>query len=533
MLLPVPPQTPLPGVDTRTGAVRKWIDQLAYTNTLDTSHQLISRLRDLHHQPLDAAHRHELLLSFLEAFQRLHEPLRRSPPAAADPLAASRLHTLDRLTEELLIGFKYVINDAQQERHLLRKPRHLHQAVTLAMHLIALLLATRYQSYLPTDTQLWREAGALLRYCRDHALGPQNIATPLPFAEGPLDGPGSYALMAFMRLSDPFRLPHGTLWDCFGFLASRIRRSGLRAEPRAPDSPRARAVCIDCEPAEWHQAPPADADPARWYWLDPAPLLEAIETGIQALDQGASPAQLGLSEAIGRQDARQLLQRLQSLYTDPPQRKLARFDSDQTVQLAVGLEACFYLHNRGVAFDPRDYLGAEDEEAIEIGPDQGPARAATAAGYQAYRCSLLNRSAGGLAVQLPLEGPPRIRVGEILAVSLAEADADDPQWLIATVRWLVRQPHHREMGLQYIARDVSPCALRAGRNNRSAPLQPALETSITHNDARYNLLITAKGMFRPQRTLELLRGPHPEPVQCTQLVESTGLYERFCYSPLA
>jgi len=532
MLLTVPPQSPLPGVETRTGAVRKWIDQLAYTNTLDTTHQLIGRLRDLHHQPLEAPHRHELLLCFLEAFQRLHEPLRRLPPATDDPLAQPRLHSLDRLTEELLIGFKYVINDAQQERHLLRRPKHLHQAVTLAMHLIALLLATRYQGYMPTDSQLWREAGTLLRYALQHQRGPQTVPTRLPFAGGQLDAAGSYALMAFLRLSDPFRLPHGTLWDCFGFLAEQIRRNGLQARPNAPDSPRARAVCIDCEPEEWRQAPPADADPTRWYWLDPTPLLETIEEAVAALERGTAPAGYGLSEAIGRHDAIQLLQRLRSHYTEPAQRRLERFDSDQTVQLAVGLEACFYLHNRGVAFDPRDYQSLEDEDAIEIGRPGGTLQAPSAAGYQAYRCNLINRGAGGLAVQLPAGGEPRIRVGELLAVSLADSGTDNPQWLIATVKWLVNQPRHRELGLQYIAREVSPCALRLGRDSQSGPTQPALQTEITHNDARYNLLITAKGTFRPQRRLELLHGSEQHPIECTQLVESTGLYERFCYSYL-
>ncbi|HSH29691.1 MAG TPA: PilZ domain-containing protein [Thiohalobacter sp.] len=530
MFLTVPPQFPLPGVDTRAGAVRKWIDQLPYTNSLDTAHQLITRLRDLHHQPLEAARRHELLQCFLEAFQRLHEPLRRPLPATAeDTLAAARLHSLDRLTEELLIGYKYVINDAQQERRLLRRPRHLHQAVTLAMHLIALLLATRYQSYLPTDTQLWREAGTLLHYGREHALGPQPLAGPLPFAEHRLDTAASYALMAFMRLSDPFRLPHGTLWDCFAFLAAQIRRCGLQASPEPPDSPQARAVCIDCEPAEWRQTPPPDADPARWYWLDPSPLLQAIQSASLALEQGTPPARLDLSEAIGRQDARHLLQRLQTQFRDPPQRRLERFESVQTVQLAVGLEACFYLHNRGVSFDPRDYLAPEDEDAIEIGQTPGSYPPAGGGNLQAYRCNVLNRSAGGLAVELPGDGPPRIRVGELLAVNLDDTDAGDPQWLIATIRWLVRQPRQRELGLQYIAREITPCALRLERGGRLPP-QPALETRITHHDTRYQLLITARGLFRPQRRLELLRGSQQQQIECTQLVESTGLYDRFCYT---
>lgn len=531
MFLIVPPQTPLPGVDTRPGAVRKWIDNLAYTSALETAHQLIYRLRDLHHQSLDASHRHELLLYFLQAFQRLHEPLRRQT-GMDNELMASRLHTLDRLTEELLIGFKYVINDAQQERHLLRRPKHLHQALALAMYLISLLLATRYQSYLPTDSQLWREAGALLRYSMQNNIPVIMLDSPLPFAERQLEATTRYSLMAILRLTDPFRLPHATLWATYSFLSRCIDRIGLRPQVTAPDSPHARAVCVTCEPTEWHTQPPEGADPADWVWLDLAPLLAEIEDASRALRQQATPEQVGLSDAISLQDGEYLLKRLRTQWSQIPERKLPRFDSDQAVHLTVGLQACFYLHNKGVAFDPRDYVELPEDDQIDLGQVATTDSSLPTDTFHAYRCTLINRSAGGLAIRLPQDSQLRMRVGDLLAVSLASAEETEPQWLIATVRWLVNQPPYVDAGVQYIARDVAPCAVRTATGSHRQPHQPALRTTIEHNQSSYNLLITTKGMFRPGRTLELVHNNHPAQVKCTYLVESTGLYECFCYETL-
>lgn len=529
MFLTVPPQKPLPGVDTRPGAVRKWIDNLAYTNTQSTAHQVIERLRDLHHQKLDAGQRHELMLGFLNAFHRLHEPLRSQAGTNTEP-AASRLQTLDRLTEELLIECKYVINDAQQARSLLRKPRARQQAVPLAMHLISLLLTTRYQSYLPTDSQLWREAGMLLRHAAEQRLSPADLGTPVPLADQPLDAASLYALMAIVRLTDPFRLPQGMLWETFSFLSTHRSRLGI--QPDEPDSPHARAVCITCEPTEWHHRPPDDADPHDWYWLDLGPVLEAVGDALRSLAGGGTPVQAGLSDNITRQDAVHLLKRLQHQWTHPPERKLPRFEAEQTVHLAVGLEACFYLHNRGTAFDPRDYQELTEDDHIEMSEAQAPHRPATASGFQAYRCSLINRSAGGLAIRLPRDSQLQLRVGELLAVNL-NASGDDAmgEWLTASVRWLVNQSPHQEAGLQYIARDVSPCALRLISGSYRNPYQPALETTVEHNHSTYNLIITSKGMYKPGRTLELVRGSQHIQVKCTHLVESSGLYERFCFEP--
>ena len=284
LFLTVPRQEAMPGVDTRPERLRAWIESLPYTSDRETTQRLIERLHDINHQPLPSTQRMALLDPFTRAFGRLHEALR---SATAGPEHLDRLRLLDRFTEQLLIGYKYVINDAQAEPRRWGKPRHLYQAVNLAAHLIHLLLACRYQHYLPPEAASWRE---LFVYAESHEI-PATGHPDFPFASHPLSADRALAEAAMLRLADPFRLPEGQVWELLAYLdrlepplhCTPLPEGSLPGEDHL-------AVCLHCAPGEFARPPESGNERRLWRLVDGRPLRAALEHDLQRLQAGACTA---------------------------------------------------------------------------------------------------------------------------------------------------------------------------------------------------------------------------------------------------
>jgi len=115
---------------------------------------------------------------------------------------------------------------------------------------IVLLLACRYADYIPTEQRLWKEAAELLDFSELKQI-PEEEARGFPFAER-LGASRAFRQLAALRLSDPFRLPPGWIWDTLAFIGSHIDRIRLEPGDRPPDqlAPGCFPLCRDCEPNE-------------------------------------------------------------------------------------------------------------------------------------------------------------------------------------------------------------------------------------------------------------------------------------------
>ncbi|WJW76124.1 hypothetical protein QVG61_03255 [Thiohalobacter sp. IOR34] len=529
MFLSVPRQDVIPGVDTRPSTLREWLDGLPYTEIGNTADRLLERLTDINHQILPGPQRYELMLEFNRAFTRLHEGLRH-PARAQDRLPASSLQLLDALTEQLLFGYKYIINGAPGERRLWGRPRHLFGAINYAAQLTTLLLACRYQAYLPTDPTLWSEAGLLQQLAESESVPPTPDAD-FPFSPGQLGAASAYKLLGLLRLADPYHLPADRVWDILQYLCPRIEavvhyRVGADHKSR----PGELALCMNCDASQAvRPGHDNDSEEHSWLMLDVNPLLEDLQADLARLKAGSSPRQLGLSDHLLASDARQLLNHLLAQWQQqPPERKLPRVDSDAPVRVAVGLEAAFALHNGNRPFNPADYLAFDDEDEIDLGYPLEAGNAGPAKPPETLRCATLNRSAGGLALHLLPEGRLKLSVGQLLSIQNPSGE-----WLAGAVRWEINHPESGiEAGVQYIAKDAFPVAVRPLTGDVKTRFQPALGTLINHEGQRYLILIGPKGLYREQRTLEMDIDGERKQVRCLQLLEANASFERFIYEDI-
>ncbi len=521
LFLTVPRQEAIPGVDTRPERLRAWVESLPYTSDRETTQRLIERLHDINHQPLPSTRRMALLAPFTRAFGRLHEALR---GATAGPEHLDRLQLLDGFTEQLLIGYKYVVNDAQGEPRRWGRPHHLHQAINLAAHLIHLLLACRYQHYLPAEATLWRELGQLFVYAESHEI-PATEHPDFPFATHPLSADRALAEAAVLRLADPFRVPAGQVWEVLAYLDRQ--ECPLHCAPlpegELPDQDHL-AVCLHCEPGEFAHPPESGTERRLWRLIDGRALRAKLEQDQQRLQAGASPEHLGLSRRLYASDAAQLLRHLSLQLRHRAERKLPRVQAEGTLELYSGLFEAYRLH-AGRAFDPRAYAD-QDSDEIDLAASLESIEPRQMHAQAPCKGKLLNRSAGGVAVAVPGEVAGRLPVGQLVTLPAPPHARHD--WLVAVVRWHQRESGDgADIGLQYIANDARPVAVRPLDTGQEVAFQPALESELAHGIHRYRILVAPRGLFRPERLLELDINGERAQLRCGRLIERGHGQERF------
>ncbi|MFN2308779.1 MAG: PilZ domain-containing protein [Gammaproteobacteria bacterium] len=536
MLLSLPEQQAIPGVDTRPGPLRDWLDALPYVDCEKTTAKVIERLRDINHQLIPAGLRLELLAGFRHAYERLHETLR-DCARQQDMTQPRALELLAELTETLAFGHKYALRDALDERQRWGRVKQLAEAVNYSGYFLAQQLLCRYQAYHPVSDQHWRELGDLVRFAEAQNLPPTRDSR-LPYSPGELHVPSGYVQLALLRLADPYRLPSGQIWETYGYLAGKLAQAPLLShlDDEAGTPSGIYPVSLDREPQQALPAPRSGVERNSWRWIDARELLRGVQLDLERIAPGGSPHRAGFSRHLTAAEASQLLGRLLWQWTHSADRKSPRFNSTQSVEVAPGLAAAYYFLNGCQPFDPRDYAPPEDEDGLDDALGLRRRTAGPAEQFRLVSCPTRNRSGGGLALRLDGIHDMTLRVGDLLLLNAPGAQPDKTDWLLGVVRWLVRQDGAgAELGVQYVARNATPAVVRATSGTHQAPA-PALANTLTlANGDSLPVLITSRGVYRDQSILELHHADQTRQIRqirCERLLETASGYDRFSYDPL-
>lgn len=531
VLIDLPEQRAIPGVDTRPRPLHAWLQALPYVDTENAARQVIARLHDINHQHIAAGERLELLAAFRHSYERLHDALRTSA-RQQDPLGRSgALTLLTELTELMSFGYKYALRDSLNERQRWGRTRQLGEAANYTQQFLALLLVCRFHAYQPVPETCWRELGNLARLAEAHPLGATRDSA-FPYSRGELSVLGGYRVLAMLRLADPYRLPGHLVWEAYGYLTAKQDRTALvKADPDEMPAG-VFGLSLDHEPLGSRPPPAGSMECDAWRHLDGRGLLGEAQLDLDRIVAGTHPARVGFSSHLTGSDAIQLLGRMLGQWTHSPQRKSARFASAGPVDIASGLEAAYCFLNRGTPFDPADHTPPDDEDDIDFGMlvhRQAPVRR----DFRLLSCPTRNRGNGGVALLGRAGDGLGLRVGQLLLIRTPggpPGDASD--WLVGAVRWLIGHGDDCEAGVQYIARDCSPVVVRpAAGANRTC--RPALHTRLAlSNGSGLDLLIGPRGLYRDKAVLELLQHGQARQIRCAHLLESGSGFERFSYDVL-
>jgi cyclic-di-GMP-binding protein len=524
--LTVPAQQPQPdpAVEVRPRALRDWVEGLPYLTPELAARQVQEQLQRLNRQPLPAGQRLDLLDLLAGAYWRLFDALLETPEASArSSEVQAAFKTLQRCCQDLAFGYKIAVQDNPGKDRLFGAAKVRQRALLLAIQYLGQQLKHRYADYRRPQASLWAEIDQVYRHARQE--GCHQSALPGQRGE-PASIEQAFLEVVLLKVGDPFRLPAGSLWEVWRYL--RQHASLARLVPWQESDQGTRPYL------------PATNPQASGYrhglGLDLRALRQTVRNDLDRLQKGCEPVELGMSERVRANTAGQILERLLQGWQQAVDRKAERKPLQANAELVLGLEAAFCYLNRGLAFDRHAYQapGDDQDEEIDLGRQVSQWDPAREAVYPNVPCRVLDRSAGGIGLQCAgsLEEAPR--VGQLIAVrSHARGSGEPGIWFAASLRWLRSEDHGFQLGVQYLAREPVPMAVRIYHPGRGgAEYHPALRTDLRQAEREWHTLITPPGLFAPGRHLELVQGGRREQVRCVKLLESGSGYERFQFEPL-
>ncbi|MEE8342541.1 MAG: hypothetical protein V3R51_01950 [Gammaproteobacteria bacterium] len=485
-------------LDANPKNLGSWLDNLPYLAVVETVREISDRLYLLNRNQVPTGQRLKLMEQFHTAYQRLHESLIDIQLSLTGPLDANEaIKECERLRCEMAFGYKLVVSDSVTLQRSLIKPQEIALAVERAIHYLSLCMIQHYQTYTMIDRSLWREISALYQYGEQKGLLQERILSLTKRAQTTIAD--TFKRIAFLRISDPYQLPPGNVWDVFNYLGKH--KDNIEIQSSQEDTTRAGVLFIDISRARTKDTELEDSEK---YSLNGRALIESLVADLEKIRTGGQPVDVGFSERISRAETVQLGTRLLNLWARTPQRVMPRFSGSGTTHLIIGLNA---IHNR--------LLNKHPVPNTELGD---------------IPCSRLNRSTGGLALLCPKQYAPRLLIGQAAAVGIS-TPSKSTQWLPVIIRWLMKIDEKSvQFGIQYVGDKMTPvrvCTLDA--RMKEGITHDALKLELRHSSRTLQTIIAPSGVFRKGHKIELIQGDQTSTVRCAQLLESLTTTDRFSF----
>ncbi len=256
-------------------------------------------------------------------------------------------------------------------------------------------------------------------------------------------------------------------------------------------------------------------------YLDLSEISKTLRVKQILLQQGQKPEPLGLGRDCEQPGCSQLLAQLHRYWCEgAPSRSFDRRPSLNTAQVCFGIPAIWEI----TAGKPFAQPGAKRRPAGPV-----PTAGKPAGPVQEETWAVKDESVLGMRIER--DGPgERLQVNRLLALKLSNAS-----WrLLGVIRWLVvTRSGSLQAGLRTLPGAPQPVAVRPVAPG-AAGSEPFLEALLLPEIPSLNLrgsLVVPKGMYQPQRLLELARGDETRKIKLELLVERGADYERVGFSP--
>lgn len=492
----------------RPAEVAAWLDNLPFLDLQRTAPAIQKQLRLFNRQAMPAGHR----LAILAAFRNAYDRLKHTGDERAVGSLPSTVTLCKKLSQDMMFGYKLALQDMLDGRWSLVQRRALAQALTGALESLGEHMTYYYADAQRTPRALWHEALALFRYCQDKKL--EDIT--LTEADGGRSSASQvFRTVALLRLADPYQMQPGTVWHLRDFFKHFADQSQL-IDPSAPADPnRRRPLVIDG---------PSDGQPPLL--IDVTGLMEQIEVSLNLLSNNRHTLVAGFPRELPASVVAHTLKRVQATWSAQIDRRWERTDVHQRLEIVFGVNACWCVANGGKPFDPRLFSSMPaDEYAAAPTRDMDTApKPATI-----HRCYSVNRSAGGLALQVMRGAGTTLHPGQLVALR-RDGSTTRAEWVLGVCRWLIERGASADIGVQFIARFPKPVAITPSEARLDDAVLPALVVEQTTNDKAVRQLIAPCGSYRHNGVLDFYENGQRKSARLKRFVEGSQDFEQFVFA---
>ena len=519
--IPALSDKPLLIAETRASKLFEFVEQLPLSKPLHAASTLLEEMEILNRQKVAPEARVRALEVYRPSLMRIADLLATHYAAATLPLPAQAKEyaaAAESLWLELGYGYKLALIDQQGKLFSLGSSKTTALIVQRAIESLGKLAMVYYQTYVTPPGSLWQDLHQLYAHAAQEALLDIEVERD---NDRKTTVNLTYKQALLMSLADPQHLPAGDIQLVADYIERCAQLTELTALGVLENPAGVFIVRLNSAQAPIPYAKHAsETDSRHDILLITVGLARQIHQHIKLLQAGEAPAKYDLPAQAGEARYLDMLTYLIKHWGVTPKRVFSRSRKQDTLELVAGVTATHYYLN-----GQRPYNEPESFSNVTEAAPKSANGGAQAGQFKASHWQVLNISAGGMALKKFPISDARVRVGEILGVKSAQ----DNTWSLAILRWASNDDLQLEIGTQLIAPSAQAVAIKAAAQSQFAPALllpdiPGLKQPPT--------IIAACGSYGPARVLELDHDGKRSNILLTKLIDRTGSFERFQFSPL-
>lgn len=567
--------------DLRPKKIEEWVASLPLGNIDETSRKVFSTLTSLNKIVIAPQARLDIMDLLFDPIQHCTQSFRRYYTGQSFPLSSKNLRYVDRslvMHQELANAYKTIVVNFLTRNRFYEK-KSLNKALYYALRTLSEILLTHYKIYAPEPAFLWSEIHRLYEIAESRKLH-LTVLKNTRFTGQGTSIEKAYKQAILLALANPYHLRNNEIESVFKSLEtwSDYVRLCRPEEDLAGTASFVTCMNTDRSPVQLDMVKTLDGNSCRF--IDTTDLNQYLRNQI-ARSPMEAPGELASTSGSGSPELDDpLLRRLYLSWDNRGKRNFSRSESDGKTEISIGLNSTHFLMEEETrAFtEQQQYDTHETEPAVlddernpeEINPleithttfsieplpgkTKGEAywNASAAHGNQEHTLSgdtkisnipeptynasswkTLNVSAGGYCLLWDHDRSSNAQVGEIVGIR-ESSPGQNPLWSVGVVRWMqyIRN-EGLKLGIQILAPHASTLQARlmSGRASKKKEYSclSLPEIRAMHQPAS---LVTSTLQYKVGDALILNDHGKLINVQLTRLVENTGNYSRFLYTPI-
>ena len=432
---------------------RLWVAALPRANALATQQSLEMALDSLVGQRLDGSQRLSVLEELRSAIGESIGLLKREYAGSALPLAAAKAsaaHQVEAFHLVLGHGYRMAAVDICSPSGNIPMLRSSSVATALARSAWHYLqaLAVAWRVYRAPPAGAWQGLHRVRHFAIEHRLDTRPVDDAL--AGGPVEIRILYLQSLLMAITHPLafsQVEQDLLWQCTRDFAGSCNVSRTLPGENAPVVP---------EDADRGPGPAVVGEPAS-QWLDMKAFCNEVDAALSR--QADGHADLSPSRGTSLRMTVGMLERLRRSFGLSAARSHKRLPASHVLRTVFGLSSLhFYLAGQR---DFESFMRQASQQIVHIVDRASWAGAATdVSRVPVHEATVLDQSLGGYRMAWAHASQIRARVGELVGLTLADAD-EYPEWMLGVIRWLRYEADGGlSAGIELVSRRTAAVGLR-------------------------------------------------------------------------
>ena len=437
---------------------RAWVAALPRANGLATQQSLDQALDSLAGQRLEGSQRLSVLEELRPAIGESVGLLKREYAGSALPLAATKAAAAQQVEGfhlALAQGYRLAaveLCSPSGNIPMLRSGTVATALARSAWHYVQ-ALAVAWRVYRAPAPGAWQGLYRLRHFAAQHRLDTRAVEDVL--AGSPVEIRGVYVQSLLMAITHPLafsQVEQDVLWQCTREFSARCHVTRSIPRENAPVVP---------DDADRGPGPAAIGEkPGQWLDMD----AFCIEVDAALARQVDGHADIVPTRGNAIRISVEMLERLRRSFGLAAARSHKRLPASHGLRTVFGLSSLhFYLAGQR---DFDSFMRQASQQIVHIIDRASWAGAATdVSRVPVHEATVLDQSLGGYRMAWSHASQIRARVGELVGLTLADAD-EYPEWMLGVIRWLRYEADGGlSAGIELISRRTAAVGLRVHGND--------------------------------------------------------------------